>query len=81
MVTPSILKRLNFSIIGSSRRFIGGFLDPYQRPANTTFCAFIRTSGGRFRITKYTGQRSAGEDLNKEIPSVDSINPRFCEFE
>ena len=60
---------------------MGGFLDPYHNPASTMFCAFIRMAGGRLRITKNTGHRSADDDLKRETPSVDSMSPKFSGLE
>ena len=56
---------------------MGGFLEPYYRPASTIFCAFMRMDGGRLRITKKTGQRSVEEDLKRVTPLVDNMRPKF----
>jgi len=48
---PDDDKAFRFSTIGPRRYFIGGF-DPIQNPGSTMFSEFIRTAGGKFRITK-----------------------------
>ena len=41
-----------------------------------TLFDFIRTSGGKFSVTKYTGHKLIDEDLNEAIPSVDRENTK-----
>ena len=38
-------------------------------------------AGGRFKISKYTGQRDIDEDLKRSTPSVDRDDARRLELE
>jgi len=65
IVIPSVLSFLRFSKTGFNNSFMEGFDGPTQSPAKIMLFEFIRTSGGKLSIAKYTGHKLIEADLNK----------------
>ena len=74
--TPTVLRVLSLFIMGSRSIFMSGFVGPTYSPQSIMFSAHTLMAGGRFKISKYTGQRDIDEDLKRGTPSVDIDNAR-----